>query len=54
MQKLKYLEEAERLIEDILSTDETNKKALSLKKKCVKLNRALDNKMKKRFKGAFS
>ena len=54
MQKLKYLEEAERLIEDILSVDETNKKALSLKKKCVKLNRALDNKMKKRFKGAFS
>ncbi len=54
MQKLKYLEEAERLIVDILSVDETNKKALSLKKKCVKLNRALDNKMKKRFKGAFS
>ena len=54
MQKLKYLEEAERLIEDILSVDETNKKALSLKKKCIKLNHVLNEKMKSRFKGAFS
>ncbi|MDC3321625.1 hypothetical protein OAV88_03390 [bacterium] len=54
MQNFKYLDKAEKLVEDILSVDAENKKARVLKKKCEKLSRALEKKMKKRFKGAFS